>query len=245
MKDVSFDLGEGDWLMLVGPNGAGKSTLLNAVSGALSYSGQITLLGRELREYRPLPLAREMGMLHQSHQITYGYTVREIVELGGYAGKRLRRKGSFSMAAPVDNALRAAGLSELADRSVLSLSGGELQRAFLAQLFVQNPRILLLDEPANHLDLVYRKQIFELIREWLDTPFEEEDGTLNRRAVISVVHDLSLARSFGNAALLLSHGQTAAQGSPADVFHESVLNPVYGMDVRDWMRQMYRPWAAD
>ena len=245
VKDVSFGLDGGDWLMLVGPNGAGKSTVLNAVSGGLPFAGSVQLFGRDLRSYRTQELARRMGMLHQSHQITYGFTVREIVELGGYAKKRgPGDSGAGEPEVSVESALRATGLTELADRSVLTLSGGELQRAFLAQLFVQNPGILLLDEPANHLDLVYQKQIFELIRAWLGEPpeagGESADGS---RAVISVVHDLSLARTYGTKALLLCRGETAAIGTISDVFDDTVLNPVYDMDVRQWMSSLYKPWA--
>ena len=118
-------------------------------------------------------------------------------------------------------------------QSVLTLSGGELQRTFLAQTFCQDPRLLLLDEPTNHLDLVYQKQVFELIQGWLKGP---------DRAVISVVHDLSLARAYGTRALLLDHGQAAADGAMDEVFSDEVLNRVYRMDVRDWMTRMLTQW---
>ena len=97
----------------------------------------------------------------------------------------------------------------------------------------QDPRLLLLDEPTNHLDLVYQKQVFELIQDWL----KQED-----RAVISVVHDLSLARAYGTRALLLDHGQVVADGAMADVFSDETLNRVYRMDVRDWMTRMLAQW---
>ena len=116
---------------------------------------------------------------------------------------------------------------------MLTLSGGELQRVFLAQLFAQNPRLLLLDEPTNHLDLVYQKQIFSLVRDWLSK---------GERAVVSVVHDLSLARMYGSRGVLLDHGKIAAAGSAAEVFRPETLNAVYHMDVADWMRTMLSQW---
>ena len=118
-------------------------------------------------------------------------------------------------------------------QSVLTLSGGELQRTFLAQTFCQDPKLLLLDEPTNHLDLVYQKQVFELIQDWL----KQKD-----RAVISVVHDLSLARAYGTRAILLDRGQVVSDGPMDAVFSDEVLNRVYRMDVRDWMTRMFSQW---
>ena len=125
------------------------------------------------------------------------------------------------------------GLAHLRHASVLTLSGGELQRTFLAQVFAQNPQILILDEPANHLDLVYQKHIFSLIGEWLKTP---------GRAVLSVVHDLSLARRYGTHAVLMDHGRSVAQGTIPETLTGENLQTVYGMDVCGWMREMYAQW---
>ena len=116
----------------------------------------------------------------------------------------------------------------------LTLSGGELQRTFLAQVLAQNPKLLLLDEPTNHLDLIYQKQIFALIGQWLQTP---------GRAVVSVVHDLSLARAFGTDALLMDSGRKIALGRANDVLTPANLDRVYGMDVAAWMRGLYSQWA--
>ena len=130
-------------------------------------------------------------------------------------------------------ALEQTGMWEQRRQSVLTLSGGELQRTFLAQTFCQDPRLLLLDEPTNHLDLVYQKQVFELIQEWL----RQKD-----RAVISVVHDLSLARAYGTRAILLDRGQVVADGLMDVVFSDETLNRVYRMDVRAWMLRMLDQW---
>ena len=130
-------------------------------------------------------------------------------------------------------ALSLTGLTELAGQSVLTLSGGELQRTFLAQLFAQNPKLLILDEPTNHLDLVYQKQIFALIQQWL-----KDSG----RAVISVVHDLSLARAYGTHALLLDKSKAICYGTVGEVFQSELLNKAYGMDVRQWMQTMLGQW---
>ena len=237
VNGVHFSLNEGEWLMIVGPNGAGKSTIINTISQAAPYSGEVRVLEKDVKRYRPQELAKLVGVLAQTHTMGYGFTVGSVVRLGRYAYS----PGFFSSEhtedeSAVTRALALTGLTQIADQNVLTLSGGELQRTFLAQIFAQNPRVLLLDEPTNHLDLVYQKQVFELIREWLKTP---------GRAVASVVHDLSLARAYGSHALLLDSGKTRAYGAIADVFSPEQLNASYDMDVSAWMRGLLSQWQKE
>ena len=237
VNGVHFSLNEGEWLMIVGPNGAGKSTIINTISQAAPYSGEVRVLEKDVKRYRPQELAKLVGVLAQTHTMGYGFTVGSVVRLGRYAYS----PGFFSSEhmedeSAVTRALALTGLTQIADQNVLTLSGGELQRTFLAQIFAQNPRVLLLDEPTNHLDLVYQKQVFELIREWLITP---------GRAVASVVHDLSLARAYGSHALLLDSGKTRAYGAIADVFSPEQLNASYDMDVSAWMRGLLSQWQKE
>ena len=233
---LSFSLEEGQWLMLVGPNGAGKSTLLSALTRGVSYQGAIRLEGKDIRAYQPATLARKIGVLAQQHHVGYAYTVEEVVNLGRYAHRRgflsARDEGGE---AQVERALCLTGLEALRKASVLTLSGGELQRVFLAQAFAQDPKILLLDEPANHLDLVYQKHIFSLIDAWRGEP---------GRAVISVVHDLSLARKYGTHALLMHQGRCVAQGAKEDALSPDNLLAVYETDVYGWMRDLLSQWLG-
>ena len=234
VEDLSFHLEEGQWLMLAGPNGAGKSTLIETIAQGAPYTGSIRWKGEDIRSLKPSELARKIGILAQKNNVGYAYTVEEVVGLGRYAYK----SGLFSGRdddgkAEVEKALEITGLSELRHASMLTLSGGEMQRVFLAQVFAQNPQVLILDEPANHLDLKYQQHIFSLIREWLKKP---------GRAVLSVVHDLSLARRYGTHAVLLDHGKTVSQGLIADVMTPENLKQVYGMDVYAWMREMLSQW---
>ncbi len=236
VDQVSFSVEPRHWLMIVGPNGAGKSTVLNAVTQGVPYTGRVSFAGEDVRKQKPRALARYMGVLTQNHFVGYGFTVEEIVRLGRYAyapGPFADNRGDDG--AIVAEALRLTGMTELASQSVLTLSGGELQRAFLAQVFAQDPQLLLLDEPTNHLDLIYQKQVFGLITDWLKTP---------GRAVVSVVHDLSLARRYGTDALLLHHGRVAASGTVGETLTPQNLDAVYGMDVAGWMRGLLSGWEA-
>ena len=235
--DVSFSLSDGDWLMIIGPNGAGKSTIVNAISQGVPYTGEVRLLEKDVRRYRPHELAKLVGVLAQTHTMGYGFTVGSVVRLGRYAyAPGLFSGGQDGDEVAVARALELTGLTKIVDQNVMTLSGGELQRTFLAHLFAQNPRVLLLDEPTNHLDLVYQKQVFELISEWLKTP---------GRAVASVVHDLSLARAYGSHALLLDAGETQAYGSIREVFSPEHLDRAYDMNVSAWMRGLLAQWQAE
>jgi iron complex transport system ATP-binding protein len=234
VDDVSFTLAEGERLIIVGPNGAGKSTLVGALTQGIDHSGTVLCDGVDVKRLKPVELARRMGMLMQTYFVGYAFTVEEIVGLGRYS----RTRGPFSARTDedrtaIDEALVRCGLDGIRRQSVLTLSGGELQRTFLAQVFAQDPRLLILDEPTNHLDLIYQKRVFELIDEWLATP---------GRAVLSVVHDLSLARAFSSRVMLMDHGRIVALGAPQDALSPEHLHPVYKMDVAAWMQSLLSQW---
>lgn len=236
LDSLSFILHAGEWLMVAGPNGAGKSTLVQAIAQSVAYEGTILYRQRNIQSMRPHLRAREIGFLAQSHQVGYAFTVEEVVNLGRYA----HRQGFFAQTDPagerrVADALAMTGMLALKDQSVLTLSGGELQRTFLAQIFAQNPNLLILDEPTNHLDLKYQKQMFEMIGQWLQQP---------DRAAISVVHDINLARAFGTHALLLDGGKRVAFGENRAVLSRDHLQAVYGMDVQGWMCKLLTQWDA-
>ena len=235
LDGASLTVPQGAIYGLVGPNGAGKSTLIEAIAQGVPYTGRISLEGRDIRALKGAERARSVGFLAQKNAVSYAYSVEEVVSLGRYA----HASGFLSARddegeACVERALEWTGLTALRRASVLTLSGGELQRTFLAQVFAQNPKLLILDEPANHLDLIYQKHIFSLIEAWLKQP---------GRAVISVVHDLSLAKKYGTHAVLMDRGRCAAQGKTAEVMTRERLEAVYGMDVYGWMRDLLGQWA--
>ena len=235
VDNVDFEVSEGDWLMIAGPNGAGKSTIVGAIAGGVSYTGVISCLEKDIKTYKSQDYARLIGVLAQKYSVGYSFTVEEVVRLGRYAYSRgVFAGGSDDDDDAIDRAIDRTGLDPFRKHSVLTLSGGELQRTFLAQIFAQNPRILILDEPTNHLDLVYQKQVFALIGEWLKEP---------GRAVVSVVHDLSLAKAYGTKAMLLNRGHSVGFGAVNEVLNAEKLDEVYDMDVYAWMKTMLEQWA--
>ncbi|MBR4955548.1 MAG: ABC transporter ATP-binding protein [Clostridia bacterium] len=234
LDKVSFELKKGSWLMVAGPNGAGKSTLAKALAQSIPYEGKVIVGAHDARDIKPALLAKKLGMLEQNNHVGYAFSVSEIVRLGRYSYRRTpfsdTTEGDEEQ---IQKALEYVGLTHLADRSIMTLSGGEVQRVFLAQLIAQDPEILILDEPTNHLDLIYQKQVLELVAGWVQK---------ENRSVISVVHDLSLVKAFGTDVLLLSGGKTVAFGKAEDVLTDSNLNAAYGMQVRPWMQHLLGQW---
>ena len=229
LDDISFDVKDGSWLMIIGPNGAGKSTITRAISRAIPYTGSITIDGKSAGEYKSRELARKIGILSQEHYVGYGFTVEEVIRLGLYS-RRGPSEEYFEKAAAL------TGMEPYLKQSVLKLSGGELQRTFLAQLFAQDPETLILDEPTNHLDLIYQKQIMEMIENWRKE---------KKRTIISVVHDLSLARMFGTDAVIIEKGRLVKSGPASEVLISENLDPVYGMDVAAWIKKLQSVWEKE
>lgn len=148
--------------------------------------------------------------------------------MGRYAHRKsFSGKGDADGEARIEEALQQTGMTELRHHSMLSLSSGERQRAFLAQVLCQEPSLLLLDEPESHLDLSYTRQLYALIDNWRRQP---------SHAVISVVHDLSAAKRFGTCALLLDHGVCKNFGSMEQVLTDDHIAQAWGTDAAEWLR---------
>ena len=233
VDDVSFNLKEHDVLMIIGPNGAGKTTLIRAIMGTIPHSGKVWLGKTNLNTLKPRALAKRIGVLTQKHQPQFPHTVFDVVSMGRYAYKKILSDWTRQDKEKIEEAINLTGIENLRERSVLTLSGGELQRVFLAQLFAQDPQILIFDEPTNHLDLQYQIAIFDLIKNWAKG---------SGRAVIAVVHDLNTVYSYGTKALLMDNGRVYARGSVRDVLSRENLKGVYKVDVAQWMQSLLKHW---
>lgn len=227
VDDVSLTIAPGQVTALIGPNGSGKSTVLRSLarlhpiaSGTVhlsadgSETSSHTLTAREF--------ARAVTLLSQSRPHPSGVSVREVVAYGRHPHRRRFASLTEADRAAIDKALRLTGTAAMAERSVDQLSGGELQRVWLATCLAQDTGILLLDEPTNHLDLRYQVEILDLMRDLAD-----EHGT----AVGVVLHDLNHAASVADHVVLLSNGRVRSAGSCEEVFTSSDLSEVYGLPI--------------
>ena len=235
VRDVSFRVHEGERLCILGPNGCGKTTLLRAIAGILPSEGTIRIGDVDLNRLPARKRAKVLALMSQLSPAAFDYTVYESVMLGRYAhqkGGLLTRQSEADRRA-VEESLNLTGTWELRDQLVTELSGGQLQRVFLARTFAQEPQVILLDEPTNHLDLRYQVELIDSLRTW---------ASKGNRCVVGVFHDINLALSFADTVLLLDKGSVLAQ-EQAEQLDLALLNDLYGMDVRTHMKTTLQKWV--
>ena len=182
-----------------------------------------------------MELAKKVGLMSQISQLYFPYTVYDTVALGRYA----YTKGPFSRLSKEDkeiiiDSMKKVGIYELKDKIITELSGGQLQRVFLARVFAQNPDIILLDEPTNHLDFKHQIELLENLDDWVKK---------NNKIVVGVLHDLNLVQHFADKVLILKQGEIVDYGLPEVVLNGCKLNEVYEIDIKNFMKNILKKWA--
>ncbi|WP_293915946.1 MULTISPECIES: heme ABC transporter ATP-binding protein [unclassified Sphingobacterium] len=223
LKDVSFQLREGEVLALLGANGAGKSTLMRLLSGDIEATeGSIHLYGKPLGSYHVTELAKRRAMLSQQNAMSMAFKVKDIVIMGRYPHfKSSPGKHDLDI---VNEVMKICGVELFADRSYLSLSGGEQQRVQLARVLAQlwdNPdSLLLLDEPVSALDLRYQQQVLAIAK------------ALSRKGfmVVVVLHDVNLASIYADRIIMLKNGRKWFDGTPIEVLDKQSLYTVFSVE---------------
>lgn len=224
VKDVSVELAPRRVTALVGPNGSGKSTLLRGLSRLQRLSAGVVTLDQDV-DLHALPsrdLAKRVTVLAQSRPTPQGITVRDAVEFGRHPHRGRWRRGDAGGPAAVAHALELTGLTDQADACVDSLSGGQIQRAWLASCLAQDTSVLLLDEPTNHLDLRYQVELLDLVHDL---------AHVHGVTVGLVLHDLDQAAAVADQVVLLHEGRVVAAGTPDEVLTAELLTRVYEIDV--------------
>ena len=221
LDGISLTARPGSVTAIVGPNGSGKTTLMRAMTGELAYRGRLSLNGHEIRDCRARDLAALRGVMAQSTQLGFPFTVLEVVRLGLVNG------GGDPEALA---ALAQVGLAGYEARMMAQLSGGEQARVHLARVLVQvrqpvhagQPRWLFLDEPVAALDIGQQLAVMRLARRHAD-----EGG-----GVVAVMHDLNLSSMFADTIALVLKGRLEACGTPAEVLNDRHLSRAYGCPLR-------------
>lgn len=237
LKGVSFEVSEGEKICVIGPNGCGKTTLLKAIAGLIKTKGEVYLSGAPISKLKRSQIASKIALLRQNETLFFSYTVYETVMLGRY----LHIKGRlFGAPGKKDRdfvlyCLEKVGLIDVKDRQINTLSGGQLQRVFLAKALAQEPKLILLDEPTNHLDLKFQIELVEYMKEW-----SKEEG----HSVIGVMHDINLAMHFADKILLLSDGQVAMFGDAKEFTDGKLLKDTYQMDIKGYMQESLKIWET-
>jgi iron complex transport system ATP-binding protein len=233
-----LDVPAGEFLAVLGRNGAGKSTLLQVCCGLTRpTSGTVRLDERDLIGRGAPAVRRAIGYLPQAaeYNADLPLTVEEVIRLGRTARRGLLRRFTRDDREATLNWLSHVGLAALRRRTFRTLSGGEQQKALLARAMVQEPSLLLLDEPGAFLDLDWRRRLTDLV----DHIYRERPLT-----VVMVSHDVSLIPACCTRVALMADGRVVADGAPGEVLRERHLTELYGCPVRVWEREGRRHAVA-
>ncbi|CUU04427.1 iron complex transport system ATP-binding protein [Candidatus Kryptobacter tengchongensis] len=223
LRNISFEVEEGEFVSLIGPNGSGKTTLLKILMRLLiPKKGEVMIFSRNINSYSLNELAKIIGFVPQDNFFPFPYTVLEVVLMGRtphLRGIGFEKKEDLKVAFEV---MELTNIKDLADKPVTSLSLGERQMVLIARALAQQPKVILLDEPNAHLDISHQIEIFSLLKILV----KERNIT-----VISVSHDLNLVSLYSDKIILLSRGEIFAVGKPDVVLTEQNIKNAYGTDV--------------
>jgi iron complex transport system ATP-binding protein len=223
LRQLSLDIQPGTVTAILGPNGVGKTTLLHLALGWLKpQEGIILLDGQPLNQYSRHAVGQWMALVPQTERISFEYSILDYVVLG-----RTPYLAPLAMPGPDDyrlgmEAIEQVGLGAMAQRAVTTLSGGERQLVLVARALVQQPRLLVLDEPMSHLDLANKARLIQLL-----------NGLVAQgMTLLLTTHEPDVAAAVASHLVLMSAGRVFRAGTLADVLTSENLTATYGIPVR-------------
>ena len=221
IQDINVEIEKGKITTILGPNGSGKSTLLSIFTGLNKpTSGDVIINGKSIKKLKYKNIAKEIATVHQQNTVPGDITVKELVSYGRIPHKKYFQGNTESDEDIVEWALKKTGLTNLRDKTVMSMSGGERQRAFIAMALAQKSKILFLDEPTTYLDIYHQIEILELVEELN----REEELT-----VVMVLHDINQALKYSHNIIIMKNGNIVSEGKSQEVITIDMLNKVYNI----------------
>jgi len=232
LRSVSLSLYAGEFVAIAGPNGAGKSTLLSLLAGlSAPTTGTCRLGDRSAHQWNRRDFARRVAVVQSTEVASFPFTAGDVV----YMGRMPHRKGMYETAedhTAVAKALATSGMTAFRDREFRTLSAGEKQRVLLASALAQAPEVLLLDEPAAHLDLRHQVELHQMLR----------DLSRSGMLVVAVTHDLNLAAAYAPRLILMNQGRIHADGAARDVMQSRLIEDVFEVRVEMHQTPSGHPW---
>ena len=223
LSDVSFTMGKGRMVGLIGPNGCGKSTLLKCICGIHSItSGNVSIDGDDVTSMHSSELAKVVATVPAEPGQTFGMTVMDMVMLGRYPFVDRIWWETKDDEEAVREALRTFGLDGLRRKQVSLCSSGERQRALIAKAYVQEPKMMMVDEPTSHLDMKYKLDVMEYLQS-----MARSDMT-----VMIAEHDISLMARYCDTCIIMKNGRIVTIGDPKEVVTADLIREVYEVDAR-------------
>ncbi|WP_112248527.1 ABC transporter ATP-binding protein [Kribbella monticola] len=224
IHDLSVRIPAGKISVIVGANACGKSTLLKTLARLLKPSrGSVLLDGKSIQQIPTREVAMRLGLLPQAPTAPEGITVADLVGRGRYPRQGWIRQWTPADDEAIADAMMSTDVLEIADRPIDELSGGQRQRVWIAMALAQETGILLLDEPTTFLDLTHQIDVLELL-----VDLNKRD----QRTIVLVLHDLNQACRFGDHLIAMKNGTIVAEGNPADVITEPLVQDVFGLAVK-------------
>jgi iron complex transport system ATP-binding protein len=222
VKDASLCLPAGRLTALVGLNGSGKTTLLRLLAGLWPPSeGEVVVGGREISTIPRRELARHVSYVPQDTHLGFAFTVRDVVMMGRHPHLGRFEREREQDRRSVESAMRRADVFDLADRSVIEISGGERQRVIIARSLATEAAAILLDEPTANLDIAHVLDVLNLCRQLAG------EGKI----IALATHDLNAAARYADQIVLLQSGRVVACGPPDDVITDSAIRKIFGVQV--------------
>jgi len=222
VDQVDYDVSPQTLTAFIGPNGAGKSTLLGMMSRLLDKEqGGIYLDKKEVKAWNQHELAKKLSILKQANGVQLRLTVKELVAFGRFPHSKGRLTALDEE--KINEALSYLGLNELADVTIDTLSGGQLQRAYIAMVLAQDTEYIFLDEPLNNLDMNHAVMLMKTIRRLVDEA---------KKTVVIVLHDINFAASYADNIVAMKHGKIFKAGATEDIITKEVLDELYDMNMR-------------
>ena len=223
LDNISLSLRKGEVLCILGPNGAGKTTLLNCMAGLLvPQAGEISLCGRNINEMSGKEIAAAAGYVPQLHTPAFDYTVADFVLMGSAPRVGMFAKPKESETIRAYDALARMGIAHLADRSYMEISGGERQQALIARAIVQEPEVILFDEPTAHLDYGNQHRVLKLINEMSEQGF----------SIVITTHNPDHALLLDDCVAIVEKNGRITSGKSREILTEENLCWIYGIDLK-------------
>ncbi|ENZ01843.1 hypothetical protein HMPREF1092_01077 [Clostridium thermobutyricum] len=220
VNNVSFNIEKNKITSLIGPNGAGKSTVLSMISRTIKKdSGKIFIDNKELSLWNEDDLSKKIGILKQSNNIIMRLTIQELVEFGRFPHSKGYINNEDKII--VKEALEYMELYEIKDKYIDELSGGQLQRAYIAMVIAQDTEYILLDEPLNNLDMKHSVNIMKRLKNLA----EEKDKT-----IIIVLHDINFASKYSDNIIIFKEGEVIINETKENVIKKEILEDAYEID---------------
>lgn len=218
VRDVSYSIGSGMLVGLIGPNGCGKSTMMKCINRLHdASSGEILVDGESVLDKAPAEVAKKVANVPAELKASFGLTVFETVMLGRYPHLKNIWWETDEDESLVQETLKKFGVHHLQDRPLNMLSSGEMQRVLIAKAYVQEPRLMLVDEPTSHLDMKYKLDVMEYL-----TAMVRKDMT-----ILVAEHDISLMARYCDLCIIMKKGEIVTIGKPKDVITSKLIEDVY------------------